>query len=343
MRLLILTQAVDKNDPVLGFMHDWLTQFAKKFDSVLVICLKAGNFDLPKNVTVYSLGKESSTSKAGYILKLFKYLFLISGSYDRVFVHMNEEYVLLAGLYWKIKNIPVYLWRNHPKGSFLTRVAVFLSTGVFCTSKDSFTARYKKTTVMPAGINTDLFKPIPGAVRKKYSICMIGRISPIKHVDMGVEAVELLVQNGFQVSFAVIGSPGEKNMSYFEKIKDFVTENNLTNTVAFLPAVIQDKLPEIYSSFDICLNLTDSGSFDKTIVEAASCGAMPLVSNSSLSNLLPMECLTLNNKENIADSIKKLLEPHVKIKIEPELLKFSQSQSLSNLIDKLYTIMNSNV
>src|SRR3990167_7712633 len=149
MRLLIFTQKVDSMDPVLGFFHGWIKKISERALSVSVICLEKGSFDLAKNVTVYSLGKEKAVSKFRYIINLYKYLWLISGSYDKVFVHMNEEYVLLAGLYWKLKGIPVYLLRNHPYGSILTRFAVLLSTKVFCTSIQSFTTRFEKTVIMP--------------------------------------------------------------------------------------------------------------------------------------------------------------------------------------------------
>ena len=184
MKILIITQKIDKDDTTLGFFHNWLLELSTKFESVEVICLEKGVFDLPKNVTVYSLGKERGVSRLGYVKNLFRYLFLVGGSYDRVLVHMNEEYVLLAGLYWKIKNIPIYLWRNHPDGSIKTRLAVFLATKVFCTSKSSFTAKFSKTVIMPAGIDTKVFKPVPGVVRQKYSVCMIGRISPVKRIDI---------------------------------------------------------------------------------------------------------------------------------------------------------------
>ncbi len=118
MKLLVFTQKIDRNDPVLGFFHGWVVELSKHTESVSVICLGKGEFDLPSNVSVYSLGEERGVSKIGYVLNLYKYLGVISGSYDRVFVHMNQEYVLLAGLYWKIKNIPVYLWRNHQKVIF---------------------------------------------------------------------------------------------------------------------------------------------------------------------------------------------------------------------------------
>ncbi|MFH0892331.1 MAG: glycosyltransferase family 4 protein [Candidatus Falkowbacteria bacterium] len=58
MKLLICTQKVDINDDVLGFFHSWIREFAKHYEKVTVICLYKGEYDLPENVKVLSLGKE---------------------------------------------------------------------------------------------------------------------------------------------------------------------------------------------------------------------------------------------------------------------------------------------
>jgi hypothetical protein len=47
MRLLIVTQAIDAEDPVLGFFVRWVEELAKKAEMVEVICLKEGNALLP--------------------------------------------------------------------------------------------------------------------------------------------------------------------------------------------------------------------------------------------------------------------------------------------------------
>src|SRR5437899_240970 len=109
MKLLIITQSVDLENPVLGFFHRWLIEFAKNYERVTIICLEEGKHDLPENVKVLSLGKESEKSeqdsmsknqsprKLRYIGRFYKYIWQRRKNYDAVFVHMNPIYVVLGG------------------------------------------------------------------------------------------------------------------------------------------------------------------------------------------------------------------------------------------------------
>lgn len=340
MRLLVFTQKMDSSDDVLGFFHDWMVELSKRVDTLTIICLQKGKCDLPNNVKVFSLGKEHGISKLGIIFNFYKILFKISDSYDKVFVHMNQEYVLLGGWYWNLKKIPLYMWRNHPYGNILTNIAVGLCNKVFCTSSHSYTAKFKRTSIMPAGINTEMFKPVQGVVRKKYSVCMIGRISPVKNNYLALEALRELLNIDDQVTLSFIGSYIDRDKEYYESVREFVNKNNLSSKVTFSGGVEPSKLPEIYSSYEICLNLSDSGSFDKTIVESSSCGALPVVSNSSLKGRLPDSCITGVEPKIIAESIRKMLLPHERIAIQKDLEKFVESQSLNNLLSKLLNEIN---
>lgn len=335
MRLLVFTQKIDRKDPILGFFHSWVFELSKVCESVEVICLEKGDFDFPRNVTVYSLGKEVGKSRIGYIINLYRYLNIISGSYDSVFVHMNQEYVLLAGLYWKIKNIPVYLWRNHRKGSILTVLAVGLSEKVFCTSTDSFTAKFSKTVIMPVGVDTNVFREKSVLSRKKYSICMWGRISPVKNIHIALDAIRILVSEGIQIYLTIAGPIPNKDFEYAEKLKKYISENNLSSHIDFHGPIEYKDLPDFCSSYELYLNLTESGSFDKTIMEASACGLTPVVANSSLVGVLPSVCITSNNPDNVARSIKILLNPGERAKVQNEIRRSVENQSLDTLIKRL--------
>ncbi len=343
MKLLVLTQKISKNDPTLGFFVRWLAKFSPSFEKISVICLEKKDFDLPKNISIYSLGKESGTSKIKYIYNFYRYLWDLRGKYDAVFVHMNEEYVLLGGLFWKLSGKKVFLWRNHPKGSFWTRIAVSFCKKVFCTSKDSFTAKFKKTVLMPVGVDTEMFREDKNISRNKNSVCMVGRIAPIKKIEVCLQAISILIGRGVQISLSVLGPCAEKDLQYLGMLKSFVLENNLSPYVKFFDAVSPADLPNIYNSHEILVNLTETGSFDKTIVEAVSCGEVPLVSNQSLKILLPGGCVINRKSDDIASAIQKMCQPQNRINIQEKLGEFVKTQSLDALMKALDKEMTADI
>jgi len=96
MNLLIITQKVDRNDGVLGFFHNWIVKFAAEFDSLIVICLEKGEYDLPENVKVLSLGKENGRSRLKYTFNFFRHIIHEQKKYDAVLVHMTPIHILFG-------------------------------------------------------------------------------------------------------------------------------------------------------------------------------------------------------------------------------------------------------
>lgn len=282
MRVLIVTQAVDENDPILGFFCRWLTEFAKHFETIEVICLSEGSHALPPNVRVHSLGKEhasiygSMLRRAAYAARFKWMAWKLRHEYDAVFVHMNQEYVLLAGWLWRIFGKRIYLWRNHYAGSFLTTIAAAFCTAVFCTSRASYTARYRNTLLMPVGIDMDIFRPVQGASRVPRSILSLGRIAPPKNIHLAVEAFGILSARGIDFIADIYGDVLPKDEDYARALHARVKALGLSQRVRFHAGIRNQDTPRIYSVADLFVNLSPAGMFDKTLLEAAACGCRVL-------------------------------------------------------------------
>ncbi len=229
IRLFILTQKLDKNDDLLGFMHGWVTGFAKHFESIIVVALGVGEYRLPDNVRVLSLGKEKLVighwslvifKKLKYVFYFFNYIWRYRNEYDCVFVHMNREYMLLGGLFWRFWGKKAALWYNHGAGNIISVLAGRLAQKIFYTSPFSFFAKWSKASLMPAGIDTDVFKKDKKIQPTKNSILFLSRISPIKGVHILIEAANLLDREGANFILNIVGEAGEKYAEYFEKLKD---------------------------------------------------------------------------------------------------------------------------
>ena len=337
LRLLICTQAVDRNDPILGFFHSWIEEFAERFEHIHVVCLKEGEHALPENVSVYSLGKEKGRSRLKYIFRFYQYVWRLRGDYDAVFVHMNQEYLLLGGKFWLIFRKRVVLWRNHKKGSILTHVAAFFAHVVCCTSPEAYVAKFRKAVQMPIGIDTKSFKL--GLPPREDSILFLGRLDAVKNPDIFLEAIDNLRKNGISAPVHVYGdpTPGRENFAA-ELKKRFASLSNLS----FHPAVLHAETAELYNRSSIFVNLTPSGSFDKTIGEAMASGCIVVAANEVLRGILP-DTLVVDpmSAESVARGILNALRMD---KVSCERLRDSEREyvenehSLSLLAEKLVAL-----
>ncbi|MFH1255408.1 MAG: glycosyltransferase [bacterium] len=355
MKLLVLTQKIDRNDDVLGFMHGWIRKLAEHCEKITVIALGAGEYDLPKNARVFSLGKEKKNLhtqadsflslrgacnqatrqshflsfprrresrmidgksedgimnkafiKISYAINFYKYIWRERKNYNAVFVHMNKEYVLLGGVLWKLWGKKIYLWYNHKKGNILSDIGGYLSDMIFCTSQFSYFSGNKKSKIMPVGINTALFSKDESARKIGNSILCLGRISPVKNIDVLIKAAKILKGGGVDFSVGIIGGPTD--YGYYKKLKDMVNDCGLTREINFMPGISNFKAPAEYNKYEICVNLTNSGSMDKTIFEAMACGLIVLASNRSLEKIFPEEFspIMMFEEKNPDDLARKL-------------------------------------
>lgn len=336
--LLIITQAVDADDPILGFFVRWLEEFATHAERIEVICLREGKHSLPKNVHIHSLGKEHGTaSRLAYAYRFLKLAWRLRREYDAVLVHMNQEYILIAGWLWKLMGKGIYFWRNHAKGSLLTDIAVGFSIKVFCTSKQSYTAKFRKASVMPVGIDTDQFSFLDAGAREALnSFCCVGRISPVKKVEVMVRAVEHALAAGVRLSFVHYGDALPRDARYEREIR-----TKVENLEAFTlkPAVAQREVPSIYHASAFCVNATPAGSFDKAVLEGMACGCLPIACNPAFAEAIP-EQLRFSSD---AESLSRALAYATTMPLE-ERVKVAQSQrsyvvtqhSLEILAEKLF-------
>lgn len=281
-RLLITTQAIDLDDPILGFFHGWVKEFSNAFESIDVICLRKGRYSLPPNVRIHSLGKEGGESKLKYIFNFYRILFTLGWSYEKVFVHMNPHYILLGGIVWRLLNRQIFFWRNHARLNTMTRIAALFAKKIFYTSPFACTSVYKHAYQMPVGIDTHVFTPAHKTIGSTKKILFLGRLSPVKRVEIFIEAAALLPK---EYEMHIYGDDPSKEKKYEKELKSIAGKN-----VYFHPSVKNIETPNIYRSHELYVNLTPEGSMDKTVLEAAACGVLVLASNRSFEGFLPSDC-----------------------------------------------------
>lgn len=306
MRLLIITQKIDRDDTVLGFMHRWVEDFAGAFKRVSVLCLQSGRVELPPEVPVYSLGKERQQNRLRYLINFYRVIIGQTNTYDEVFVHMNPEYVLWGWAWWRMTGKKIVLWYNHPVGSLSARVARCLVDRVVCTSPFAYAMRWQGTERMPVGVDTNQFSP--RGPYKRNRVVYVGRLSPVKKIELLIDAAKILQDQGCDVAIQVYGNPTDADTAYARAIQERAAPQVAAGIISFHAGVLHDALPEIFSAAHVVVNMTPTGSFDKTIIEAMACERLVLVSNRALAGVIPPECLfEQNNARALADQLQIIL------------------------------------
>lgn len=307
MRLLIVTQVVDTQDPILGFFHQWIIEFAKLVESVEVICLKEGEHSLPSNVQVHSLGKERG--KESTLVYALRFLFLVwklRKQYDNAFVHMNTEYVVLAGWLWRLMGVKIALWYTHGTVSLRLRIATMFAHVVLTASDKSMRLSTHKKQVMGHGMDLNAF-PLTDAPRGALRLVSVGRVSRVKNVHILVAVLEQLRLQGVEAHLTVVGMPvTEQDNEYQEEVKKYIVEHKLAQHITFvwLPC---EKVQKELANSHLFLHVSSTGSLDKAPLEALASGVPVITTNPEVAKISSHAYVSGVSVKELTDSVARAI------------------------------------
>ena len=309
MRLLVITQKVDMNDSNLGFFHVWLQKLAERVDHLYVICLQEGTHTLNKDkVTVLSLGKETGVSKLKYLWRFYKYIWEYQKSYDGVFVHMNPEYAILGGLFWKVWNKKVLLWYTHKSVNLKLRLAEKFVNKIFTASKESFRLPSKKVEVVGHGIPIERFiKDSVLPPTQGLNLFGVGRITPSKDWETVVKAFSELHKGIVipQVNLDIAGMPITlEDNKYRDRLYAFSTEFAYSGyTYA--------QMPLNYQRHHLLVHTSQTGSVDKVVLEMLASGRIVVTSSQAYADAVKegiVYTFPEGDYQELANTIEKIYQ-----------------------------------
>ena len=318
MKLLILTQKVDKNDPILGFFHRWTEEFSKHVEHIHIIALEVGEYDLPENVSVHSLGKEKLKAKSyklkpfaklKYIWRFYKYIFKFRKEYDSVFIHMNQIYVILGGLFWRLWNKKISLWYTHKSTPLTLRLAEKITNTIFTASEESFRLNSEKVKIMGHGIDINKFTPDSKLKDENiFNILSVGRLSPSKKHELIINSLTTIRDKIGDFKLSIVGDTVlEAEKTYKEDLKKLVKEQKMADRIDFVGSVPPVEVIEYYQKAKVFVNVSETGSLDKVVLEAMACGCIPVVSNEAFKEILFDKGLFADGSLlSISEKIKKV-------------------------------------
>jgi glycosyltransferase involved in cell wall biosynthesis len=286
LRVVFISQAVDRDDPAVPHTARWIEALARKpsVDHTAVLALRTGRYDIPGNVDIYRFGRANRlTTAAAFYRGVVRCL---RRRPDVFFVHQGGPYPLLLLPFKLVARIPIVQWKTH---GVITRAMAFYARScddlIFTATRASFPMAISKVRVVGHGIDTQAFRTAAGApVGDLIAAC---RIAPSKRVEEMVRAVEHANRTygtAYRLNLYGPTLPGDE--AYATGIEALIDRLGARDRVTLHGAVAHEQLPRLFNGHRACLNFS-SGSLDKSALEAMACGLPVISTNESVAEIVP--------------------------------------------------------
>ncbi len=317
MNILMITPGVDKEDKNFGFVYYWILKLAEKVDKLYIITLRETYCDLPSNVEVFNVDSKNKISK---VFKFYRYIWQIFDKIDIIFCHMYPEFTFLSYSASKLFSVPIVTWYSHTKVNLRLKLVNIMARRIVTTTRDTCRLKSKKVIPIGHGINTDFFKL--AKKREERLLLTIGRISPIKHIETMIGAMENLKD----CRLLIVGDAPKRDEDYLIGLKKQVKNLGLNN-VEFHKGISFRETVKYYQNASIFIHCSDSG-LDKTGLEAMSTG-LPIISCCELYKEFLKDFPTLTFEEQ---NVKELTTKIERILSMSEEEKAKLSVTLRNMV-----------
>ncbi len=312
-KLVIVTQAVDRDDPNLGAFYYWFELLAQQGACITILAGRAGSHNLPANVKVRTFGTDMRFGRIG---RLWKFWMLFSRHYanaDAVLFHQIPEFVLAAWPFLIGKKGIVSLWYAHGAVSWRLRMAERMVDNIFTSSEAGFRIPSKKVFHLGQAINTEIFHPSSKLQAPSSDLRMIsvGRISPVKNYETLIQCGALLNDIWRHPwTLTIVGGPiTSGDRAYLKKLQALVQEHKLDGRIHFVGERSYSEIAGMLREHDIFLNASKTGSLDKAVLEAMAVGLTVLTSNEGYRTILPPEYFLEDARADMfAERIQRLAD-----------------------------------
>jgi len=317
MNLLVLNLGMDADHSALGHTSAWVNALARRCEHVSVITMFKGRLDVEANVDVHSLGKERGLSEPRRLVRFYALVrrILRERRVDACFAHMAPLFTVLLAPVARRHRIPILLWYAHASVTPTLRLAHAVADRCVTSTPAGFRLESDKLHVLGQGVDVERFRPPQsnGAPPEPAAVS-VGRITPIKHIEEMLEAVALLRrERHVEIPLRLYGEAlSDGDRAYLADLRRRAAALDLNGLVSWEGPLSFERVPDAYHRGEVFLNLSETGSIDKAILESMASGCIPVSRNASFESLARAQGLEWlvpgRGPGEVADRIAGVLE-----------------------------------
>lgn len=285
MNLLVVNFEMNPESQVLSWQYRVVAELARHCANVAVATEMLGCSAPAPNVRLHELPRmlrrfPLRVLGGRMLLNLPVYCWCRRHRIDACFIHMSQEWAYRLHPCFRRLRIPVMLWYAHGTVAPDLARALACVDRVVTSTPEGFRIPSPKVKIIGQAIDTTVFDLPPGVPGS--GIITVSRISRKKRFDLMLRSFAELVRLHPEVPFRfdLVGAPiTADDVAYERELRQLVETTGLAGRVTFCGHLSQAGVAARYAGTFIHLNLSQTGSMDKTVMEALAAGCPVLTSN----------------------------------------------------------------
>ncbi len=173
----------------------------------------------------------------------------------------------------------------------------------------------------------------------------VGRVTPIKNIDVLIKAVKILRDRGILCEVTIVGEAvtGQDHV-YKKDLEKLTSTLGVSGTVHFVGSVPNKDLAPYYWKHDVSVNLCPTGGLDKAVLESIAAGTPAVVTNQAFKEYLGRFAPKFFIKERDPEDCARVIElvtksPDRHVYLEELQKHVKEKSSLDAVISRVITIL----
>ena len=213
-----------------------------------------------------------------------------------------------------------------------------------------------KVVVIPPGVDTSRFYPIPADEAKEFigvppcerMLLFVGRIEPLKGIDNLIKAIGLMSANQVFVCLTIIGGEPDDTLdssnTEMSRLKVMCEEAGVSDLVFFMGKRSQETLPYYYSAAEAVVVPSHYESFGMVALEAMSCGVPVVASQVGGLAYLVQDGITgftvpVDEPEELADRLTRIVcNPDLRRELGNQATIVAKEYAWENIANRIVSL-----
>lgn len=337
MRILLINYEMNEESPVLAASVALVNELAPRVESLTVLTEKIGKYKLISNLYVEEIPRRPfgiPKSLGGGCLAIFQlYKLLQKHPCDVCYIHMAHKWAYRFWPVFKFYKIPVLMWYAHGSVKWHLYLATWCANKIVTPTDESFRINTSKKTIIGHGIDAQLFNP-PAARTPLPEVVSVGRLSPRKRPMLAVDVLAALRAQDPTTPWRLkLVGPclGAADEAHLKEVRQHIAALGLEAAVDITGPLTQAQTVDLYKTARLHLNVSQTGSMDKTVLESLACGCPVVTTNEAFQAMPEIFCPS----SAAADLAKALLSAQDRLSPEAARALVTGQHDLAHWADEV--------